>query len=73
MVPTALSGALQHYRQGTMVVRLAWPMGAGALLGAVAGTNLVQLTNEEGLRYAFTGIMATLGTRSLWQAFRMVR
>jgi uncharacterized membrane protein YfcA len=73
MVPTALSGALQHHKQGTMVLRLAWPMGLGALMGAVAGTNMVQYTDEHSLRYVFTGIMGSLGARSLWQAARMVR
>lgn len=73
MVPTALSGAFQHHRQGNMVMRLAVPMGAGAFLGAIVGTNLVQLANEQMLRYVFTCIMGSLGARSLWHALRMVR
>jgi uncharacterized membrane protein YfcA len=33
MIPTAVVGSVAHFRQGTMVPRLAIPLGVGSFLG----------------------------------------
>ena len=33
VLPTAVSGSLQHYRQGTMVANIAKPLALGCMLG----------------------------------------
>jgi uncharacterized membrane protein YfcA len=33
MIPTAIVGSVTHFRQGTMIPRLAIPLGVGSFLG----------------------------------------
>jgi uncharacterized membrane protein YfcA len=66
MVPTAFLGACQHALQGTMVTRLAVPIGIGSLVGSFIGGNLSRHIDEHYLRALFGAVM-------LGSAFKLSR
>jgi len=68
MVLPAVTGTWTHYRVGNCSVAVAPFLAAGALLGAAAGAQLSLHTNETYLRWGFSGLLATLGVRTLLKA-----
>ena len=77
MLPTAIAGSIQHYRQGTMVKKIAIPLGIGCYLGSFIGSSFVtQLFNtseEKNLKYCFTAVMLVLGLRTLRDGLRYIK
>ena len=77
MLPTAVAGSLQHYRQGTMVRNVAFPLGMGCFIGSLVGGSLVthgiDKTNEKKLKYCFTVVMAGLGLKALRDGLRCIK
>lgn len=77
MLPTAIAGSMQHYRQGTMVRNIAIPLGVGCFLGSFIGGSLVtrslNASEEKKLKYCFTGVMVALGLKTLRDGLRYVK
>ena len=65
MIVPAVSGTWTHYRAGNCAMAVAPGLAAGALLGAALGAQLALHTNETWLRWGFSGLLATLGVRTL--------
>lgn len=65
MLPTAISGSLTHLKQGTMVLRLAGPLGIGCLIGSYMGGNVAKVVDEKSLRLFFSVVMLVLGVKTL--------
>jgi uncharacterized membrane protein YfcA len=65
MIPTALSGGITHYRQGTVVAKIALPLGLGCVVGSFIGGQLGDKVNDVYLKYGFTGLMIFLGVKTL--------
>ena len=61
----AISGTLTHYRQGNVAMRVAPALAAGAFCGGYLGGRLGLQVNENALRWGFSGLMVTLGVRTL--------
>ena len=72
MLPTSLSGATAHFRQGTMSVKYAAPLSVGCLVGSVAGSRYGKNVDEHYLSMGFSVMILGLGVRTLQQALRMV-
>lgn len=73
MLPVALIGGFTHYRQKTLVPRVALPLGIGSLVGSYIGGSQANKIDAEQLKYAFPAIMMTLGANGIVQALRMMR
>ena len=73
MIPTAISGGLTHFLQGTMVTRIGIPMGIGCFLGSFASGSIVPYMNEEYLKYGFTGLIFSIGAKTLFFAKKVVK
>ena len=73
MLPTAFSGSVTHWYQGTMVRRLAVPIGLGSIVGAYLGGLLAnKVIDEAQLKTFFAGVMALLGAKSLHGGVRLL-
>ena len=68
MALPAVVGTFAHYQKGNVALRVAFPLSAGAFFGAYAGGKLGLSIPEDKLRYAFSALMLTLGTRTLMKA-----
>jgi uncharacterized membrane protein YfcA len=66
IVPTALSGAITHYRQGTGQPRAAMLLIPGALVGGVIGAGLAQWLPIPVLRLAFGLFLLYMGLRMVF-------
>ena len=77
MLPTAVAGTMQHYRQGTMIRTIAIPLGIGCFLGSFMGGSLVtyfiDANKETKLRCCFTTVMIGLGLRTLRGGLRHIK
>ena len=65
MALPAISGTMTHYRKGNVAMRVAPALAAGAFCGGYLGGKLGLKTNENALRWGFSGLMVTLGVRTL--------
>lgn len=65
MIVPAVTGTVTHYRAGNCALAVAPFLAAGALLGAALGAQVSLHTNETWLRWGFSGLLATLGLRTL--------
>ena len=65
MALPAISGTITHYQKGNVALRVAPALAAGAFCGAYFGGHLGLQTNENALRWGFSGLMVTLGVRTL--------
>ena len=65
MASPAISGTLTHYRKGNVAMRVAPALAAGAFCGGYLGGRLGLQVNENALRWGFSGLMVTLGLRTL--------
>lgn len=61
----AIAGTLTHYRKGNVALRVAPALAVGAFCGGYVGGRLGMQIDENALRWGFSGIMVTLGLRSL--------
>eukprot|EP01059_Diplonema_ambulator_P032642 TRINITY_DN64_c1_g1_i13.p1 TRINITY_DN64_c1_g1~~TRINITY_DN64_c1_g1_i13.p1 ORF type:complete len:284 (+),score=47.41 TRINITY_DN64_c1_g1_i13:79-852(+) len=65
MVLPSASGALSHYKAGSLIPSVALPLAIGTTLGSSIGAQVATNIPEEPLRYFFTVFMIFLGTRTL--------
>lgn len=68
MMLPAMSGTWTHYRAGNVAIRAAPALAVGACLGATIGGQIGRSTDESTLRWGFSGLLATLGLRTLLKA-----
>ena len=73
MMPTAISGGLTHFFQGTMIARIGIPMGIGCLLGSFTSGSIVPYVNDQYMKYGFTGLIFSLGAQTLFFAKKVVK
>ena len=65
IVPTALSGAVQHYRLGNVDVRRALTIGLGGVFGGFGGAHVAQLLPCPVLRGLFAAFLLYSSQRML--------
>ena len=65
IVPTALSGALQHLRMGNVDKRLALTIGIGGIAGGLGGAQLAQILPAPALRAIFAAFVLFSSQRML--------
>lgn len=65
IVPTAVSGALTHYRHGLLRGRLPLWLGAMGMLAAAAGSLVALNLNPARLRQVFAVYLIFIGVRSV--------
>lgn len=63
IIPTALVGATRHARNGYTRWGLGLTVGAGGLLGGLAGGSVAQLLPADGLQAAFAVLLVVAGAR----------
>jgi uncharacterized membrane protein YfcA len=68
MTLPAMSGTWTHYQAGNVAIRAAPALAVGACLGATIGGQIGRSTDESTLRWGFSGLLATLGLRTLLKA-----
>jgi uncharacterized membrane protein YfcA len=68
MIPPAMTGTYSHYVAGNCSMRVAPFLATGALLGAYIGAQQSLQTNENTLRWGFSGLLAFLGLRTILKA-----
>jgi len=64
----AISGTITHFKKGNVAMRVAPFLAAGAFCGGYLGGKLGLHTNENALRWGFSGLMVTLGARTFLRA-----
>lgn len=64
----AAAGTLTHFQAGNVHGKVAPFLALGSLIGAYAGGRMGVKMDEEALRLGFSGIMVTLGIRTLVKA-----
>jgi uncharacterized membrane protein YfcA len=65
MIPAALTGSYTHYRKGRLVLRDAFTLGAGGIIGAFLGAVLALSLDDELLRRLFAGFLLIVAVRIL--------
>ena len=65
MALPAMVGTGTHYMKGNVSMRVAPALATGAFLGGFLGGKLGLKTNEDALRWVFSGLMVVLGARTL--------
>jgi uncharacterized protein len=74
MLPTAVTGSIQHIKQGTMARQIAIPLGLGCLVGSyIGGTVVKQIDDDRVLRVGFSIMMIVLGLRNLQTAKNLIK
>lgn len=68
MALPAMAGTWTHHKAGNLAVRVAPSLAIGALVGAAVGGQIARRTDESTLRWGFSGLLATLGFRTLLKA-----
>ena len=69
MTLPACVGTMTHYQRGNVAMRVAPALAAGAFAGAFLGGNLGTQIEEDKLRWGFSGLMLTLGLRTITKSF----
>ena len=64
----AMVGTATHFSRGNVAMHVAPPLALGSFVGAYLGGKLALHTNENALRWGFSGLMAVLGTKALLRA-----
>lgn len=70
MFPAAAFGAWAHYRQKTMIVTLAIPLGLGSFIGSTVGGLTGKKIDDIRLKQLFAAMTMFLGGKQLIGAFR---
>ncbi|CAB9523872.1 Sulfite exporter TauE/SafE [Seminavis robusta] len=65
MALPAISGTLTHFKKGNVAMRVAPALAAGAFCGGYLGGRIGLQIHENALRWGFSGLMVTLGVRTL--------
>jgi uncharacterized membrane protein YfcA len=65
IVPTAISGALTHYRRGNVETRAGTLLMPASIVGGVAGSWLAQIANPQNLRMGFGVFLIYASVRML--------
>jgi len=66
MALPAIVGTFTHYQKGNIAaLRIAGPLASGSFIGAYFGGRLGLNIPEDTLRWGFSGLMVTLGTKTL--------
>ena len=65
IVPTAVVGAITHYRHGNVLPRLAVGLGLAAVVGAVVGAWLSAMLDDDVLHRAFGALVVFVGARMI--------
>lgn len=65
MIPAALTGSYTHYRKGRLVLRDAFTLGAGGIIGAFLGAVLALSLEDELLRRLFAAFLLVVAVRIL--------
>jgi uncharacterized membrane protein YfcA len=65
MIPAALTGSYTHYRKGRLVLRDAFTLGAGGIIGAFLGAVLALSLDDEILRRLFAVFLLVVALRIL--------
>lgn len=73
MLPTAIAGSIAHYRQGTMLIRTAIPLGIGCFVGSTLGGKIGKSIDDDQLKYGFSSVMLATGTHTLLRILKLVR
>jgi len=69
MTLPAFVGTVTHYQRGNVAMRVAPALAAGAFAGAYLGGKLGTQIEEDKLRWGFSGLMLTLGLRTITKSF----
>ena len=69
MTLPACVGTMAHYQRGNVAMRVAPALAAGAFAGAYLGGKLGTQIEEDKLRWGFSGLMVTLGLRTITKSF----
>ena len=69
MTLPACVGTMTHYQRGNVAMRVAPALAAGAFAGAYLGGKLGTQIEEDKLRWGFSGLMLTLGLRTITKSF----
>ena len=65
MTLPAISGTVTHFQKGNVATRVAFPLALGSFIGAYAGGRIGVKIPEDNLRWGFSALMFTLGTKTL--------
>jgi uncharacterized protein len=65
MIPAALTGSYTHHRKGRLVLRDAFSLGAGGIIGAFLGAVVALSLDDEILRRLFAGFLLIVAVRIL--------
>lgn len=65
IIPAAVTGSFAHYRKGRLVLRDAFTLAAGGVIGAVLGSVFALSIEEELLRRLFAGFIFIVAVRIL--------
>jgi uncharacterized membrane protein YfcA len=65
MTPPAAVGVYTHYAAGNVAMRVAPTLALGAFAGAYVGGTVGLATDEDTLRWGFSGVLAVLGVRTI--------
>ena len=69
MTLPACVGTFTHYQRGNVAMRVAPALAAGAFAGAYVGGKVGTNIEEDKLRWGFSGLMVTLGLRTITKSF----
>lgn len=73
MMPVAIVGSIIHYRQNTLAMRVAIPLGIGSFIGSYFGGSQAKNIDTAHLQYVFPVVMMTLGVTGIVQARKLIR
>ena len=69
MTLPACVGTFTHYQRGNVAMRVAPALAAGAFAGAYMGGKVGTNIEEDKLRWGFSGLMVSLGLRTITKSF----
>ena len=67
IIPTALSGAFKHYRNGNVDLRIAILVAVGAIAGAYLGATIANTLPGGTLKKIFGGFLIVMGFNMLFE------
>jgi uncharacterized protein len=70
VVPTAVAGAIAHWRNGFVSLRESALLAIGGVVGVYLGASIALETSGGTLRVLFGVFLAAMGARNVWQGAR---